>query len=211
MTLPDPPARLKLTRRPVLALLGAGLLAGCASPTPTLYSLAPVPGPILGARARIILVREVSLARYLERSPIVLSSADYRLDVAPNNWWGEPLAPMVTRVLAADLALRLPASTVLAETIAITVTPDLSVELSVQQFDRDSTGAVVLAAAFALPGPRGTPPPETFRTSIMPATRGLAGGGAAQVGAQVAAMSAALGQLADVIARRIAAGPSGRS
>jgi uncharacterized lipoprotein YmbA len=205
-------ARRQILALPGLALFPALLLAGCASPTPTLYSLAPVPGPIVGARARVILVREVSLARYLERSPIVLSSADYRVALAPNSWWGEPLAAMVTRVLAADLASRLPASTVLAETIAITVTPDLSVELSIQQFDRDSTGAVVLAAAFALPGRRGTPPPETFRTSVMPAAHGSAGGPGAEVGSQVAAMSEALGRLADVIARRIAAGPAaGRS
>jgi uncharacterized protein len=184
-------------RRAVLAFLAAGAVAGCASPKPILYALDPVPGPIVNAPRRVILIREISLARYLDRSPIVRSSAGYRVELAPNEWWGESLAPMLARVLAANLAQRLPASTVLAETVAITVTPNLSVEVSISRFDEDTSGALVLNAAFALPGPRGTPPPQTFHTSVTPATPDVIG--------QVAAMSQALGRLADAIALRIAA------
>lgn len=180
-----------------LALLAPDILAGCASPKPTLYSLDPVPGATLAAPRHTILVREISLARYLDRSPIVRSAASYRVDLYANDWWGEPFAPMLTRVLAANLGQRLPASTVLPETVAITVTPDLSVEVSIQTFDEDSAGALVLAAAFALPGPRGTPPPQTFRTSVTPPSPDVIG--------QVAAMSQALGRFADAIAVRIAA------
>jgi uncharacterized protein len=184
-------------RRPVLAFLATSLIAGCASPKPTLYALDPVPGPAVTAPHRVILVREISLARYLDRSPIVRSAAGYRLDLYANEWWGETFAPMLTRVLAADLAQRLPASTVLPETVAMTITPNLSVEVSIQTFDEDTAGALVLAAAFALPGARGTPPPQTYRTSVIPATPDVVG--------QVAAMSQALGRLADAIALRIAA------
>lgn len=184
-------------RRNVLGLIGVAALAGCASPKPVLYSLDPVPGPTISAPRRVILVREVSLARYLDRTPIVRSSAGYRLDLYGNDWWGEMFAPMLTRVLAADLAERLPASTVLPETVAMTVTPDVSVELSIQRFDENGDGALVLTAAFALPTARATTPPETFRIVVPPSTRDVVG--------QVAAMSQALGRLADTIARRIAA------
>lgn len=189
----------RLPRRAALALalLTPGILVGCASPKPTLYSLDPVPGATLAASRRTILVREVSLARYLDRSPIVRSAASYRVDLYANDWWGEAFAPMLTRVLAANLAQRLPASTVLPETVAMTVTPDLSVEVSIQTFDEDSAGALVLAAAFALPGPHGTPAPQTFRTSVTPPSPDVIG--------QVAAMSQALGRFADAIAVRIAA------
>ena len=34
---------------------------------------------------------QIGLARYLERSQIVRSSENYRLDVMSNDWWGEPL------------------------------------------------------------------------------------------------------------------------
>jgi uncharacterized lipoprotein YmbA len=184
-------------RRPALAFLATSFVAGCASPKPTLFALDPVPGPVVAAPHRVILVRAISLARYLDRSPIVRSAASYRLDVYPNDWWGESIGPMLTRVLAADLGLRLPASTVLPETVAMTFTPDLSVEVTIQTFDLDSTGMLVLAAAFSLPGPRGTPPPQTFRTSVAPSVPGVYG--------QVAAMSDALGRLADATAIRIAA------
>ncbi|MGH7071021.1 MAG: PqiC family protein [Acetobacteraceae bacterium] len=189
-----------LVRHITLACLASLFLFGCSSPKPTLFSLDALPGPIVQAPHRVILVREVSLSRYLDRSPIVHSSAGYRLDLYANDWWGELPGPMFTRVLAADLARRLPASTVLPETVAITVTPDLSVEVSVQMFDEDASGALVLATAFALPGPRGTPPPEMFRTSVAPPSPDVTG--------QVAAMSEALGRLADAIAIRIAAAPA---
>lgn len=191
-----------LPRRRALAwavpgLLIAALLSACASPKPFLFSMDAVPGPMVGAPHRVILVRAVSLARYLDRSPIVRSSAGYRLDIYGNDWWGELPGPMITRILAADLATRLPDSTVLPETVAMTVRPDLSVEVSVQRFDEDASGAVVLSAAYALPGPRGTPPPETFHTTVRPPSPDVTG--------QVAAMSQALGQLADAIALKIAA------
>ncbi len=183
-------------------LLAASLVSGCTSPKPTLFSLDPAPGPMVGAPHRVILVREVSLARYLDRSPIVHSAAGYRLDLYGNDWWGELPGPMITRVLAADLANRLPMSTVLPETVAMTVTPDLSIEVSVQSFDEDASGALVFTAAFALPGSRGTPPPQTFRTSVVPPSPDVTG--------QVAAMSQALGQFADAIALSIAAAPGAR-
>lgn len=196
-------------RRKLVLALGvsvAGLAAGCASPSPTLYTLAPLPGPALGAPRRVILVREVSLARYLQRPGIVLSSADYRLDVSANDWWGEPLSAMLGRVLVADLTARLPASTVLAESVAITVDPDISVEVSIQRFDEDATGQVVLAAAFVLAGRRGASAPRTFKVTV-PAGAGRAAAGTPSVAAQVAAMSAALAQLSDSIAVAIAALP----
>ncbi|MGH7121801.1 MAG: PqiC family protein [Acetobacteraceae bacterium] len=196
-----------LSRRRALALaapglLAAALLSACATPKPFLFSLDPVPGPMVGAPHRVILVRAVSLARYLDRSPIVHSSAGYRLDIYGNDWWGELPGPMITRVLAANLASRLPMSTVLPETVAMTVRPDLSVEVSVQRFDEDASGALVLAAAYALPGPRETPPPETFHTIVRPPAPNVTG--------QVAAMSEALGQLADAIALKVAATPAAR-
>ena len=193
-------------KRRSLVLALAGLASGCATAPPTLYTLAPLPGPALGAPRRIILVREVSLARYLQRSGIVRSSSDYRLDVSANDWWGEPLGAMIGRVLVADLSSRLPASTVLTESVAITVDPDISVEVSVQRFDEDASGAVALDAAFVLAGRRSTSAPRSFSITV-PAGGPPAPGAAPSVGFQVAAMSTALARLADAIAAAIAAFP----
>lgn len=199
----------RLARRPFLALvpvlawLSAGLtLSGCTSPKPTLFSLDPVPGAVINAPKRVILIRQVSIARYLDRSPIVRSSYGYRIILYQNDWWGELPSPMMTRVLAENLAQRLPASTVLPETVAMTVQPDLSVEVSVQTFDLGGAGKLVLTAAYALPGAGGTPPPQTFRTAVAPPSPDVTG--------QVAAMSEAFGKLADAIALRIAAEPGSK-
>ena len=42
------------------------------------------------------MLRQIGLARYLERSQIVRSSENYRLDVMANDWWGEPLGAMLS-------------------------------------------------------------------------------------------------------------------
>lgn len=105
-----------LSRRGLTALLPA-LLAGCASSNPTLYTLAVVPGPVHAGAPCLIEPRGIALARYLERSQIVRSSEDFRLDVLGNEWWGEPLDAMLGLVLVQELTDRLPGSTVYAEIV----------------------------------------------------------------------------------------------
>jgi len=178
-----------LGRRHALLLLAA-LPAACASPNPLLYTLAVVPGPTrTGAPPRIEL-RSIALAHYLQRSQIVRSSEDYRLEVLGNDWWGEQLDEMLSRVLVQELSQRVPGSTVFAENGAISVTPDATVEVNIQRFDEDRTGAVLLLAQVAIAGRRTTT--RDVRFSVPQPAPGTSG--------QVAAMSTAVGQLADAIA-----------
>jgi hypothetical protein len=178
-----------LRRRRALLLL-AGLPVACTSPNPALYTLAIVPGMTHPAAAPRIELREIALAHYLERSQIVRSSEDFRLDVLGNDWWGEPLDAMLSRVLVQELSQRLPRSTVFAENGAITATPDASVELNIQRFDEDHSGALVLVAQVAVTG-RATLT-RNVRFSVAPPSAGTAG--------LVGAMSTAVGELADAIA-----------
>jgi len=178
-----------LRRRGVLWLL-AGLPAACSSPNPALYTLAIVPGVTHPAPPPRIELREIALAHYLERSQIVRSSADFRLDVLGNDWWGEPLDAMLSRVLVQELSQRLPGSTVFGENGAITATPDATVELNIQRFDEDHSGALVLVAQVAVTG-RATLT-RNVRFSVMPPSAGTVG--------LVSAMSTAVGELADAIA-----------
>src|SRR3569833_1745572 len=138
-------------RRSLLLLLA---LAGCRSPNPILFCLVVPPGPALPGGPKVVALREVSLAGYLGRQAIVRSSEDYRLSVSENDWWGEPLGGMLTRVLAEGLAQRLPRSSVVAADTAIRVVPDATVEICIQRLDANREGAVVLAAQIAV----------TFRT-----------------------------------------------
>ena len=92
------------------ALALAAALVACASPNPVLYTIAPVSGAVQAGGPKVVALQQIILARYLERSQIVRSSENYRLDVMSNDWWGEPLGAMLSRVLIEELGQRLPQS-----------------------------------------------------------------------------------------------------
>jgi uncharacterized lipoprotein YmbA len=179
---------------PRLLLLVVVGLSACVSPDPALYTVAPVPGAAGVGGPPVVLVRDIALARYLQRSQIVRSSENYRLGVMANDWWGEPLGPMLVRVLVNELGQRLPGSTVYADSGAVSANPDASVELNVDRLDEDAAGNLVLAAQVAVvfEKRRATPVTRSFRLVVPPPRPGVTG--------EVAAISAALGQLADQVA-----------
>ena len=172
-------------------------LAGCASSDPAFYTLQPVPGvasagAALGT-ARSVEVRKPGLAGYLDRSDVVLKSADYRLSVTSGERWAEPLGDMIGRVLTEDVSQRLPGVNVFGEDGAISADADSRVEVNIQRFDPDGSGTVTLVAEIAIEAGR-THVPVASRRVVL--TAPVASPGA---GALAAAMSALLGQLADAV------------
>jgi hypothetical protein len=182
-----------LPRRAFIPVL---LLASCASPSTALYTLEVPAGAVRRSGARVIELRGIGLARYLERSQIVRSSENYRVDVLPNDWWGEPLDAMIGRVLARALTQRLPGATVFVENGAISAEPDATVQVNVQRLDQDANRAMRLIAQFSVMRRAAT----TTAVDIAVPT------GGAGTPDLVAAMSAATGQLADRIAAALASG-----
>jgi uncharacterized lipoprotein YmbA len=184
------------TRRAVLSGVIASVVsvAGCASVNPTLYTLAPVPGAARGAGPRVVVLRQVGLPRYLDRSQIVRSSDNYRLDIDASNWWGEPLGAMIARVLEEELSERLPGTSVFSDTGAIAAEADATVEVNIQRMDADAAGTVILAAqaAVVFTGARKAPHTRAVRFTAQPPSPGVQG--------EVAAISVVLGQLADTVA-----------
>ena len=177
-----------------LALLGLlAAIAACSSPSPVLYTIAPVQGPVQSGGPKVIVLQQISTAHYLERSQIVRSSENYRLDVMSNDWWGEPLSAMLSRVLTEELGQRLPQSTVIGETGAVSASPDATIELNVQRLDEDASGNVVLQAqgSVSFKG-RAGPVLRSFRFVVTPPAAGIQG--------EVTAISTAVGQLADGLA-----------
>ena len=172
----------------------AAALAGCASPNPNLYAIATVSGVAQGGGPRVVVLRGVGLARYLERPEIVVSSEQYRLEVSANNWWGEPLGSMLNRTLVAELSQRLPGSGVFSEAGAISVDPDARAEVNIQRLDADAAGNLVLNAQIAVSFPRGRQSvrTRTLHIKVPPPSSAMTG--------QVAAISQAVGQLADALA-----------
>jgi uncharacterized protein len=175
------------------ALILAAGLAACSSPSPVLYTIAPVQGPVQTGGPRVVALQQISMARYLERSQIVRSSENYRLDVMSNDWWGEPPGPMLSRVLIEELSQRLPQSTVIGESGAVTASPDATIELNVQRLDEDASGNLILQAQASVSF-KGRPGPalRNFRFVVTPPSADIQG--------EVTAISTAVGQLADGLA-----------
>ena len=185
---------MSLSRRFALLSLAA-LPAACASPNPSLYVLASVPGAIRTGAPRVVRLRAIALPRYLERSQIVRSSEGYRMDVLSNEWWGEPLDSLMSRILVQELNQRLPGATVYGDSGAISTLPDATVEINLQRLDLDRDGAVLLAAQIAVDAKRTVS--RGVALTVRPAD------GTTQ--ALVAAMSTAVAQLADTVAGMLVA------
>ncbi len=186
-------------RRRLAALALSTALAACTSPDPVLYTLASAPGTVRTGGPRVVLVQQIAIAHYLERSQIVRSSENYRLDVMSNDWWGEPLNAMLSRVLIEELGQRLPRTTVIADNGAVSARPDATIELNIQRLDEDIAGNVVLQAQASVRFTgQSQPTLRSFRFTVPPPMPGVPG--------EVAAISAAVGRLADGIAPMLAAG-----
>jgi len=180
------------------ALMLAAALAACSSPSPVLYTVAPVQGRVQSGGSKVIALQQISLPRYLERSEIVRSSEIYRLDVMANDWWGEPLGAMLTRILVEELSQRLPQSTVFRESGAVTASPDATIELNIQRLDQDASGNLVLQAQASVNfKAQRAPTLRSFRSVVTPP--------AADTPGEVAAISTAVGQLADGLASMLVA------
>lgn len=183
-----------LSRRGLLGLALAGAASACASPEPMYFTLAAVPGPARRGGPAQVELRRPGLAGYLDRPEIVRSSGAYSLRVTGSERWGEPLGDLFARILAEDLNNRLPGSSVYTSTGSITAEAEATVEMDIQRFDADPSGQVVLLVQVAVSRgrARATAATRVLRLAVQPAGPGTAN--------LVAAMSAALGQLADALA-----------
>jgi uncharacterized lipoprotein YmbA len=173
--------------------MGTAAAAACSSPDPRYYSIVARNGPALPAGPKIVRVKGIGLASYLDRREIVRSSEGYRLDVMANDWWGESLGSMLGRVLVLELSQRLPGSSVYGESGAINLDENASVGVNIQRLDADRAGALILIAQVAIDfnRPRRTAA-RNFNISKPLPTPDVPG--------LVAAISDAIGELADGIA-----------
>ncbi|MFO1082186.1 MAG: PqiC family protein [Reyranellaceae bacterium] len=177
----------------LLAAPAAALQAGCSSPDPHYYSIAVRPGPTGGTGPKVVRLKDIGLASYLDRREIVRSSEGYRLDVMANDWWGESLGSMLGRVLALELGQRLPGSSIYGENGAIHADENASVGINIQRLDGDKAGSLVLLAQVAVEFNR----PRRSAARSFDIRRPLP---RPDIPGLVAAISDAVGELADGIA-----------
>lgn len=194
MTAPVTVSGFTVPRRGLFGLALAGVVAACASPDPAYYTLAAVPGVPKPGGPRQVELRRIGLAGYLDRSEIVRANSAYSLRLNGAERWGEPFGDLIARILAEDLNTRLPGTSVFTSAGSITAEADATIEMDVQRFDADASGQAVLLAQVAVSRGRARASAETrvIRIVVQPASPSTAD--------LVAAMSKALGQLADAVA-----------
>jgi uncharacterized lipoprotein YmbA len=183
-----------LSRRRLISLALPAFATACsASPDPVLYTIQMKPGAVLPAGPKVVQLRDIGLASYLDRREIVRSAADYRLGVMANDWWGEPLAAMLSRVIILGLSQRLPNSRVYPEGGAISPDANAVVGVNIQRMDLDASGRLELIAQAAVDfnRPRRSAA-QSFHILKSPPTPNVAG--------QVAAISDAIAELTDGLA-----------
>ena len=178
------------------ALLVLPLLAACASSDAKIYTLTAEGGGRVAGRPVSISIETVDVAKYLDRPQLVRRSSSVQLNVSEFERWGEPFGSMVQRVLAENLRLRLPAGSLVTTSQTVTGKEASTLEVSVNRFDLDDTGMVVLQAQWRLhyrTGASGAAAQANI--SVRPAGSDTA--------AQIQAMSQALDQLAARVAQRL--------
>jgi uncharacterized protein len=180
--------------RLLLPLLAA--LSACHSAPSRFYELTAEPGPARLARSTggntTVALGRVDLPGALDRPELARRSGPNRLDYAEDERWAGPLDTMVRRVLAEDLASRLPPGMALIDGSS-GQPADLTISLDVDRFDADETGRATLAARWQ----------SWSRTAAqgLPHDRTIVEPGAGPAAAAIAAtMSHALAELAADIA-----------
>lgn len=184
---------MSIGRRRLACLFLPALAASCSSTEPALYTLQVKPGPVLPKGPPVVQVRDIGLARYLDRREIVRSSADYKLGVMLNDWWGEPLGSMLNRVIVLGLSQRLPSSNVYSEGGAISADPNAVLAVNIQRLDLDQAGSVMLVAQAVVEFNRPRRTASRNFTIVKPVPT-------ANVAGQVSATSDAVAELTDGLA-----------
>jgi uncharacterized lipoprotein YmbA len=185
-----------LSRRFLLAG-GALMAAGCTTPPARLYTLEARPALQPTRASGTVMVKRVELAKYLDRPQIVRRSGAYELSTSEYERWGEGMREMVTRVLVENLSTRLSGCQVYDGGGPLTLRPDATLEVDISRFDAGPDGAVILEAQWLVQREK----PQKAR---LQAQRISVPADASKTQAMVAAMSDALGQLGDQMARSLA-------
>ena len=183
-----------MKRRVALALaLGA---AGCMSPEPRLYSLAPslaadpTPFPLR------VGLEPVDVAAVASRRELVLRPTPTTVELTERDLWAEPLDAMVQRVLAEDLRRALGGAAVVRLPTRLPVELDRRVVVELLDFGGHAGNRARLTAAwtiFAGPVPR---PIRRGRTEVeVPSAHG-----SGDVSTLVTALNAAIAELARAVA-----------
>jgi uncharacterized lipoprotein YmbA len=130
-------------------------LAACRTPPQeTFYTLNPLPAPV-PAEARshtrfTVAVGPVTVPEMVDRPQLVVRRSPNRVDVLEHHRWAQPLGAEIARVLAADLAGRLPDARTVSAGGQAGERADYRIALDIEQFDAVPGQGVTVLAAWSL-------------------------------------------------------------
>jgi uncharacterized protein len=142
---------------PLLALVIP--LAGCGSSPPSKFYVLtadPVPQRAGAVATNTVALGRVTLPGALDRPQIARRRGANEIVFSEEERWAGPLDDMMRRVLADDLAARLPAGVMLVESSA-KPPPGATIALDVSRFDADESGTVTLTTRWETIGRNGAP------------------------------------------------------
>lgn len=182
-----------------VGLLAVSVLTACGASAPiryyTLQPVAATTSPVPAGSGVPLRLEPVTIPAELDRPGLVVRAAPYRLDISDSDRWAASLEDQIRRVLSDDLAMRLPARSVVDPLEAASSEPRRLLSVAIVEFYVDASCATLLRADWSLRGPDGAGGRGSERVQVP--------GSGSCSGAVAAAMSAALGQLADRLAAAV--------
>lgn len=140
----------------------------------------------------------VNIPEYLQRAGIATRVGANRVEYSQTSQWAEPLEQCIPRVLAQDLSNSPVISRVVLYPWLRSIHVDFQLEINVRRFEFDNHGQAALDAHWAIENPStGKLLESGFITETYPA--------GSNAGTGTAALSHALGAMADKLASRMAA------
>jgi hypothetical protein len=181
------------------ALVGAALLAACASQPDRFYTLSALPDTLPGPRStpatQVIL--GVSIPAVVDRRAMVLATSGDEVAVLEHERWAAPLSDLIAQALAGDLERRR-ADVLVAERGLGAGSPPVKIRIDVVQLAARRAGSVTLEAHWRMVDARSKSDESGAEVLTVP----IAGEDYAAV---ARALSVALGSLADRLAERLPA------
>ncbi len=138
----------------------------------------------------------VNVPEYLRRREVVTRVAPNRVELSATSYWAEPLDESFARVLGEDLASLLGTRQLVQYPWYSTTPIDYQVQVDVQRFERDQSGAAELAAVAVIKDAKGQVLLSRQLNLTQPASSSSAD-------ASASALSADLGNLSREIAQMI--------
>ena len=136
----------------MLGISSLALTACGTTPSTNFYSLSAEAEAVAkpaGMKTTVVGIGPVEVAPYLERSQIVIRTADTRLSLTEFDRWAEPIENNIANVLAENLSRLLPTTQPIVRPWT-DAGAEYNVVVKIRRFDSDEAGNVTLNASWGI-------------------------------------------------------------